>query len=339
MFLSPSKRFLKVFCSNLSFQLQALKFKKLCDLYNNYNLETGVILMNNKKYDVMKDAKGFIAALDQSGGSTPGALKGYGILEAEYDSTEEMFDLIHQMRTRVITSSVFTSEHIIGSILFKQTMERKVEGKYTADYLWDEKGIVPILKVDQGKEDKKNGVQLMKEMTELDDLLKKAKKYNIFATKMRSVIHSANAEGIKDIVAQQFEYGKRISEAGFVPILEPEVNIHSQDKAECEKIMKKEIIKHLKGLDDDHLIIFKLTLPNEPDLYKELIADPNVLRVVALSGGYSQKEAVDKLAENHGMTASFSRALLQDLNVDQSDEEFDKVLKDAINKIYKASIS
>jgi len=295
--------------------------------------------MNKKQFDVMKNAKGFIAALDQSGGSTPGALKGYGIPEDEYESTEEMFDLIHQMRTRVITSPAFTSEHIIGSILFKQTMESKVEGKYTADYLWEEKGIVPILKVDQGKEDKKNGVQLMKEMTELDDLLQKAKKYNIFATKMRSVIHSANAEGIKEIVAQQFEYGKRISEAGFVPILEPEVNINSEDKAESEKIMKKEIINQLKDLKDDHIIIFKLTLPSEPDYYKELIEHPNVLRVVALSGGYSQQVAVDKLAENHGMTASFSRALLQDLNVEQSDEEFDKVLKDAINKIYKASVS
>ncbi|MFW5961798.1 MAG: fructose bisphosphate aldolase [bacterium] len=295
--------------------------------------------MNKKQFDVMKNADGFIAALDQSGGSTPGALKGYGISEAEYDSTEEMFDLIHQMRTRVITSPVFTSDHIIGAILFKQTMERKVEGRYTADYLWDEKGIVPILKVDQGKEEKKHGVQLMKEMTELDELLKKAKKHNIFATKMRSVIHNANSEGIKEIVAQQFKYGKRISEAGFVPILEPEVNIKSQDKAECEKIMKKEIMKNMQDLDDEHIIIFKLTLPSEPDYYKELIDHPNVLRVAALSGGYSQKEAVEKLAENHGMTASFSRALLQDLNVDQSDDEFDKVLKDAINKIYRASIS
>jgi fructose-bisphosphate aldolase class I len=295
--------------------------------------------MNKKQYDVMKNEKGFIAALDQSGGSTPGALKGYGISESEYNGTEEMFDLIHQMRSRVITSPVFSSEHILGAILFKQTMERKVEGKYTADYLWEEKGILPILKVDQGKEGKKNGVQLMKEMTELDELLKKAKKYNVFATKMRSVIHSADAEGIKEIVAQQFEYGKRISEAGFVPILEPEVNINSQDKAECEKIMKKEIMQNMKDLDDEHLIIFKLTLPSQPDFYKELIEHPNVVRVAALSGGYSQKEAVDKLAENHGMIASFSRALLQDLNVDQTDEEFDQVLKDAIVKIYNASIS
>lgn len=295
--------------------------------------------MNKKQFNVMKNNKGFIAALDQSGGSTPGALEGYGIAEDQYENTEEMFDLIHQMRTRVVTSPAFSSEHILGAILFKQTMERKVKGKYTADYLWEEKGIVPILKVDQGKEDEKNGVQLMKEMTELDDLLKKAKKYNIFATKMRSVIHSADAQGIKDIVAQQFKYGKIISEAGFIPILEPEVNIHSDDKAECERIMKEEINKNMKDLDDDHIIIFKLSLPTETNLFKELIEHPNVLRVAALSGGYSQKEAAAKLEKNKGMIASFSRALLQELHVDQSDEEFDKVLKEAVNKIYKASIS
>lgn len=295
--------------------------------------------MNKKQYNVMKNNKGFIAALDQSGGSTPGALEGYGIAEDQYENTEEMFDLIHQMRTRVVTSPAFSSEHILGAILFKQTMERKVKGKYTADYLWEEKGIVPILKVDQGKEDEKNGVQLMKEMTELDDLLNKAKKYNIFATKMRSVIHSADAQGIKDIVTQQFKYGKIISEAGFIPILEPEVNIHSDDKAECERIMKEEINKNMKDLDDDHIIIFKLSLPTETNLFKELIEHPNVLRVAALSGGYSQKEAVAKLEKNKGMIASFSRALLQELHVDQSDEEFDKVLKEAVNKIYKASIS
>jgi fructose-bisphosphate aldolase class I len=290
-------------------------------------------------FDFMKNAKGFIAALDQSGGSTPGALKGYGIAEDQYSSEEEMFDLIHQMRTRVITSPAFSSEHIIGAILFKQTMERKMNGKYTADYLWQEKGVVPILKVDQGKEDKKNGVQLMKEMTELDDLLKKAKKYNIFATKMRSVIYSADQKGIKDIVAQQFEYGKKISKAGFVPILEPEVSIKSETKAESEKIMKKEIKKHLAELTEDEIIIFKLTPPEEANFYRELIEHPNVLRVAALSGGYSQKVAVEKLKANKGMIASFSRALLQDLHVDQSDQEFDETLKKAIAKIYEASIT
>jgi fructose-bisphosphate aldolase class I len=250
-----------------------------------------------------------------------------------------MFDLIHQMRTRVITSPSFSSEHIIGAILFKQTMERKMKGKYTADYLWEEKGVVPILKVDQGKEDRENGVQLMKKMTELDDLLKKAKKYNIFATKMRSVIYSADQKGIKDIVAQQFEYGKRIFKAGFVPILEPEVSIKSEEKAECEKIMKKEIKKYLAELTEDEIIIFKLTPPEEANFYRELIEYPNVLRVAALSGGYSQKVAVEKLAANKGMIASFSRALLQDLHVDQTDKEFDEVLKKAIEKIYQASIT
>ncbi len=295
--------------------------------------------MNMEMFDFMKNAKGFIAALDQSGGSTPGALKGYGISEDQYANEEEMFDLIHQMRTRVITSPAFSSEHIIGAILFKQTMERKMEGKFTADYLWQEKGVVPILKVDQGKEDKKNGVQLMKEMTKLDDLLKEAKKYNIFATKMRSVIHSADQKGIKDIVAQQFEYGKKISKAGFVPILEPEVSIKSEAKAESEKIMKEEIKKHLAKLTEDEIIIFKLTPPEEANFYRELIEHPNVLRVAALSGGYSQSVATEKLAANKGMIASFSRALLQDLHVEQSDQEFDEVLKQAIAKIYKASIT
>ena len=295
--------------------------------------------MKIKHYDLMKNADGFIAALDQSGGSTPGALEGYGIAESEYDSREEMFDLVHQMRTRIITSPSFSSDHIIGAILFKQTMESKMKGKYTADYLCEEKGILPILKVDEGKEEIENGVQLMKEMTELDDLLKKAEKYNIFATKMRSVIHSANRQGIKEIVEQQFKYGKKIFAAGFIPILEPEINIHSEEKAECEKILKEEIIKNLAGLDAEETIMFKLTLPEEPDFYQELIDDPHVLRVVALSGGYSQEEAVTKLSDNHDMIASFSRALLQDINVDQTDEEFNKVLDDAVKKIYQASIT
>ncbi|MGM0499073.1 MAG: fructose bisphosphate aldolase [Bacillota bacterium] len=294
--------------------------------------------MIQKQIDLMKNGKGFIAALDQSGGSTPGALEGYGIAEAEYETEEEMFDLIHAMRTRVITSPSFSSEHILGAILFKQTMNNKMEGKYTADYLWEEKGILPILKVDQGTENKKNGVQLMKPMTKLDQLLAEAKKYNIFGTKMRSIIHQANPEGIKDIAAQQFEYGKKIYEAGFIPILEPEVNIKSDDKIESEKILKEEILKLLQDLDDEQYI-FKLSIPSQANFYQEIIEHPNVVRVVALSGGYSQEAAVNKLAENHNMIASFSRALLQDLRVDQSDEEFDKTLKDAVVKIYKASIT
>ncbi|MFW5873733.1 MAG: fructose bisphosphate aldolase [Bacillota bacterium] len=294
--------------------------------------------MDKKQLELMKNGQGFIAAMDQSGGSTPGALEGYGISEDEYNSEEEMFNFIHGMRTRVITSPAFTSEHILGAILFKHTMNNKMEGKFTADYLWEDKGILPILKVDQGKEEKKNGVQLMKPMTKLDDLLAEAEKYNIFGTKMRSVIYSANEKGIKDIVAQQFEYGRKIYEAGFIPILEPEIDIDSEDKVESEKILRTEIMKHLKELEEE-TFMFKVSLPEKPDFYKEIIEHPNVLRVVALSGGYSQEEAVNKLAKNHNMIASFSRALLQDLHVDQKDEEFDSVLKAAIEKIYQASIT
>lgn len=294
--------------------------------------------MNRKQVDLMKNGRGFIAAMDQSGGSTPGALAGYGIKETEYQTEAEMFELVHAMRTRVITSPSFSSDHILGAILFKHTMNNKMEGKYTAEYLWQEKGILPILKVDQGKEEIENGVQLMKPMTELDDLLQEAKEHNIFGTKMRSVIHSANLNGIKEITAQQFEYGKKIFDAGFIPILEPEVNIKSEDKLESEKILKEEILKLLENLDYEQYI-FKLSIPTQPDFYHEIIDHPNVVRVVALSGGYSQEEAVDKLAKNHNMIASFSRALLQDLKVNQSDEEFDQVLQDAVAKIYQASIT
>ncbi|MGM0603963.1 MAG: fructose bisphosphate aldolase [Bacillota bacterium] len=295
--------------------------------------------MNQKQFELMRDGKGFIAALDQSGGSSPKALAGYGIPEDQYDSEEKMFDLIHKMRARIISSPSFKSDQILGAILFKQTMERDVEGIKTADYLWDKKGIIPFLKVDQGKEKREDDVLLMKPMTELDDLLEKAKKYNIFGTKMRSVIKRANPVGIKRIVEQQFDYGKKIVDAGFVPILEPEVDIHSKDKAESEKIMKKEILKYLDQLSDEEFIMLKLSIPDKKDFYRDLIEHPNVLRVVALSGGYSQKEAVEKLAENHGLIASFSRALLQNLHVDQTEEEFDAELKDAVEKIYKASIT
>jgi fructose-bisphosphate aldolase class I len=295
-------------------------------------------IMDKKQIDLMKNGRGFIAAMDQSGGSTPGALADYGIKETEYETKAEMFELVQAMRTRVITSPSFSSDYILGAILFKHTMNNKMEGKYTAEYLWQEKGILPILKVDQGTEEKENGVQLMKPMTELDNLLEEAKKHNIFGTKMRSVIHSANPKGIKEIAAQQFEYGKKIYEAGFIPILEPEVNIESDDKLESEKILKEEILKLLETLDYEQYI-FKLSIPSQPDFYKEIIEHPNVVRLVALSGGYSQKEAVDKLSKNHNMIASFSRALLQDLKVDQSDEKFNQVLKDAVSKIYQASIT
>jgi fructose-bisphosphate aldolase class I len=296
------------------------------------------ILMNKKQMELMKNGRGFIAAMDQSGGSTPGALEDYGIKESEYETETEMFELVHAMRTRVITSPSFSSEYILGAILFKHTMNNKMEGKYTAEYLWEEKGILPILKVDQGTEEKENGVQLMKPITKLNDLLAEAEKHNIFGTKMRSIIHSANADGIKDIVAQQFEYGKRIYEAGFIPILEPEVSIEIEDKLESEIILKEEIQKLLQDLDDEQYI-FKLSLPSQADFYQEIIEHPNVVRVVALSGGYSQEVAINKLSENHNMIASFSRALLQKLRVDQSEEEFDKELKDAVTKIYNASIT
>lgn len=295
--------------------------------------------MNQDQLKLMKDSKGFIAALDQSGGSSPKALAGYGIAEDQYDSEEKMFDLIHEMRARVITSPSFSSEYILGAILFKQTMERDIDGIKTADYLWNKKRIIPFLKVDQGKEKRKDDVLLMKKMTKLDELLKKAKKHNIFGTKMRSVIKRANPVGIKKIVEQQFEYGKKIIDAGFIPILEPEVDIYSEDKDKSEKLLKNEVLKYLDKLSKNELIMLKLSIPDEKDFYLDLIKHPNVLRVVALSGGYSQKEAVEKLAENHRLIASFSRALLQNLRVDQSEEEFNNELKQAVEKIYKASIT
>ncbi len=295
--------------------------------------------MDKKKVDIMKNGKGFIAALDQSGGSTPKALRGYGIDEDQYDTEEKMFDLVHEMRTRIVSSPKFTSEHILASILFEQTMDRKVEGMYTGDYLWEKKGILPILKVDKGLADLENGVQVMKPITDLDSKLERAKERNIFGTKMRSVIKEANVEGIKKIVAQQFEYGKKIIESGLVPILEPEVDINSKDKSESEKIMKEEILKHLDKLNEDQVLMFKLSIPDEADFYEEIIKHPNVMRVVALSGGYSREEAVEKLSRNHGLIASFSRALLEGLDVSQNDDEFNEMLGNSIKKIYKASIT
>jgi len=295
--------------------------------------------MDKKKVDIMKNGKGFIAALDQSGGSTPKALRGYGIDEDQYDTEEKMFDLVHEMRTRIVSSPKFTSEHILASILFEQTMDRKVEGMYTGDYLWEKKGILPILKVDKGLADLENGVKVMKPITDLDSKLERAKERNIFGTKMRSVIKEANVEGIKKIVAQQFEYGKKIIESGLVPILEPEVDINSKDKSESEKIMKEEILKHLDKLNEDQVLMFKLSIPDEADFYEEIIKHPNVMRVVALSGGYSREEAVEKLSRNHGLIASFSRALLEGLDVSQNDDEFNEMLGNSIKKIYKASIT
>lgn len=287
----------------------------------------------------MENQGGFVAALDQSGGSTPKALKAYGIQEAGYKNEEEMFDLVHEMRTRIVTSPAFSSDKIIGAILFEMTMDRKVEGKYTGDYLWEEKGILPFLKVDQGMEEEKQGVQLMKPMTKLNDLLDRAVERNIFGTKMRSLIKAADEEGIKTIVDQQFEYGMKILAKDLIPIIEPEVDITISDKYEAEVILKQEILEHLDKLPEDKKIMLKLSLPTEQGFYQELIDHPRVLRVVALSGGYSRAESVDLLEDNPGLIASFSRALVEGLDVSQTDQEFNDTLASSIDVIYQASIS
>lgn len=287
----------------------------------------------------MAEGKGFIAALDQSGGSTPKALRLYGIPEDAYSTDAEMFDLVHQMRTRIMTCPAFTSEHILGAILFEKTMDSKVDGLYTADYLWDKKGILPFLKVDKGLAKEAKGVQLMKAIPNLEKLLERANKRHIFGTKMRSVIHDANAEGIKAIVDQQFEIGGKIGEAGLIPIIEPEVDINSPNKAKCEEILKAELLAHLAAIPEECKVIFKLTLPEEANFYADLMKDPRVVRVVALSGGYTRKESNARLAANNGMIASFSRALTEGLNAHQGDIEFKIRLKDSIVSIYNASIS
>jgi len=294
--------------------------------------------MNKKQLERMTTGKGFIAALDQSGGSTPKALKGYGIEEDEYHSEEEMYDLVQAMRSRIIQSQSFTSEHILAAILFEKTMDRKIEGVYTGDYLWDKKGIVPILKVDKGLADLKDGVQLMKPMPDLERLLERAKDRNIFGTKMRSVIHEANAASIKKIVEQQIEVGKQIAAAGLVPILEPEVDIHSTSKEEAEIMLIAEIEKQLSQLDKSLKIMLKISIPTVDGAYSTLMNDAHIVRIVALSGGYSRQEANTLLTKNPNLIASFSRALLSDLSAKQAPVEFDKLLATAINEIYKASV-
>ncbi|WP_147802560.1 fructose bisphosphate aldolase [Alkalicoccus halolimnae] len=294
--------------------------------------------MNKKHLDIVKNRDGFIAALDQSGGSTPKALAAYGVTEDDYSGEKEMFDKVHQMRTRIITSPAFNSEQIIGAILFEQTMDREIEGKYTGDYLAD-KGIAPFLKVDKGLADKENGVQLMKPNPELDDTLRRANERHIFGTKMRSVIHEPNKEGIKAVVEQQFDVAKQILAADLMPIIEPEVDIHSADKEKSEEILKQEILNQLNNLSDDQEVMLKLSIPTNANHYKELIDHPKVVRVVALSGGYPLHEANEKLQQNTGLTASFSRALVGDLNVKQSDEEFNKKLQEAVDMIYDASVN
>ncbi len=295
--------------------------------------------MNQEQWLRMKDGMGFIAALDQSGGSTPKTLKAYGIEESEYHNDDEMFSLIHEMRTRVITSKSFKSDKILAAILFENTMNRKIDGKYTADYLWNEKRILPILKVDKGLGEVSNGVRMMNPISNLDELLDQAVKRHIFGTKMRSVIMEANPDGIAAVVKQQFDIGKIIAKKGLVPIIEPEVDIFSKDKYVSEKYLRQEILNQLMELSGDVKVMLKLSIPELPDFYEPLINHEKILRVVALSGGYKRNEANEKLKQNHGMIASFSRALLQDLKKDQTDKEFDQSLKKAIDSIYDASVT
>lgn len=295
--------------------------------------------MNMQQLERMKNDKGFIAALDQSGGSTPKALELYGVKKDAYADESGMYEMVHQMRSRIMESPAFTKERILAAILFERTMDSKVAGEYSADYLWEKKGIVSFLKVDQGLSELENGVQLMKPIPNLEALLARAKDRNIFGTKMRSVIKEANAQGIKAIVAQQFEIGKSIAAAGLVPILEPEVDIHTPNKQEAEQILKQEILEQLKKPEANYQIMFKVTIPEVDNFYDELLGFPNVVRVVALSGGYSRTEANEKLARNHKLIASFSRALSEGLNVNQTEQEFNAMLDQSIQSIYEASIS
>jgi fructose-bisphosphate aldolase, class I len=295
--------------------------------------------MNPQHYEKVKSAKGFIAALDQSGGSTPKALSLYGIKPESYSGDQQMFDLMHAMRCRLITSPAFTGDRILGAILFEQTMDREIEGRGTADYLWSVKKVVPFVKVDKGLADEANGTQVMKAMPNLDALLARAVSKGVFGTKMRSVVKAADAKGIEDVVDQQFAIGKQILAAGLMPIIEPEVDIHAKDKAGAERLLKASILKHLDTLGAQQVVMLKLTIPTVEDFYADLVKHPKVLRVVALSGGYSRDEANALLARNHGVIASFSRALTEGLTAQQSDQEFNKELDAAIASIYKASIT
>ena len=285
----------------------------------------------------IRNQPGFIAALDQSGGSTPKALKLYGIEENTYSGDQQMMDLVHQMRTRIVTSPVFNGDRVVGAILFEATMDREFGGKPAADYLWNDKKVVPFLKIDKGLADEANGVQLMKPMPTLDDLLKKAKSKGIFGTKERSVIKQNNPEGIKAVVKQQFEVARQVLSHGLVPIVEPEVDIKNPDKKGSEEVLKKEIIAELDKLPANQQVMLKLTIPDVDNLYADLVKHPRVLKVVALSGGYSREEANKRLAKQNGMIASFSRALSEGLTAQQSDAEFNKSLDTAIESIYQAS--
>jgi fructose-bisphosphate aldolase, class I len=293
--------------------------------------------MNPHQYEKVKSAKGFIAALDQSGGSTPKALSLYGIKPETYSGDQQMFDLMHAMRTRIMTSPAFNGDRILGVILFEQTMDREIEARGSADYLWSVKQVVPLLKVDKGLADEANGVQVMKAMPNLDSLLARAKGKGVFGTKMRSVVKQADAKGIEDVVSQQFTIGKHILAADLMPILEPEVDIHAPDKSGAEQLLKAAILEHLDTLGPQQQVMLKLTIPSVDDLYADLVKHPKVLRVVALSGGYSREQANKLLASNHGVIASFSRALTEGLTAQQSDQEFTQTLDASIASIYHAS--
>ena len=287
--------------------------------------------------DKVRSQDGFIAALDQSGGSTPKALGLYGIGEDAYAGDDEMFDVVHAMRTRIVTSPVFNGDRILGAILFENTLERDILGMNSARYLWQEKNVAPFLKVDKGLAPVEDGVQVMNPIPNLPDLLDKASSRNVFGTKMRSVIKSADAAGIERVVSQQFEIGRQIVAAGLMPIIEPEIDIHAPDKREAEDLLRNRLLAHLNDLSADEMVMFKLTLPEEPGLYRECLEHPNLLKLVALSGGYSREEANRRLAENPGMVASFSRALTEGLNVDQSDDAFNAMLDASIQTIFDAS--
>ncbi|GAB3011059.1 fructose bisphosphate aldolase [Bowmanella dokdonensis] len=287
----------------------------------------------------VRNQDGFIAALDQSGGSTPKALKLYGLEESAWSNDDEMFNLVHQMRSRIVTSPAFTGERILGAILFEDTLDRQIEGKASSRYLWETKHVVPFLKVDKGLAEEADGVQLMKPIPGLDALLAKANDQGVFGTKMRSVIKQANVEGIRAVVQQQFEVGKQILAAGLVPIIEPEVDIHCPQKSEAEALLKQAILAELDKLDDSQKVMLKLTLPDVDNFYRDCIEHPNVIRVVALSGGYSREEANDMLSRNHGMIASFSRALTEGLSARQSDQDFNQKLDQAVESIFQASRS
>ena len=295
--------------------------------------------MNKQQAERMRSGKGFIAALDQSGGSTPKALALYGIPEDSYAGEEQMFDLVHRMRTRIIKSPAFASDRILAAILFEQTMDRTIDGLPTAEYLWQKKGIVPILKVDKGLAPLSGGVRLMKPIDGLSELLDRAVRHGVFGTKMRSVILKADAEGISKVVEQQFSYADTILRAGLVPIIEPEVDITIPDKAAAESLLRAELIKRLDRLDSGVQVMLKLSIPSVDDFYTELIKHPHVMRVVALSGGYDREEADRRLARNHGLIASFSRALSEGLSAGQTDAEFDELLEQSVTEIYKASVS